>query len=142
MSFVSLFAQVSRCFYWVILAVVFVVSWVNPDASYAHMALEDYIQDGYLTAFETARAIAESQTVNAIGYCIGGTTLALTLAFLKQRGENPVSSATFFTTLTDFSQKGDFLPFLQNDFVDGIEKEVEKIADAHDKIEAIKTHCT
>ncbi len=105
---------------------VFVVSWVNPDASYAHMALEDYIQDGYLTAFETARSIADSQTVNAIGYCIGGTTLALTLALLKQRGENPVSSATFFTTLTDFSQKGDFLPFLQNDFVDGIEKEVDK----------------
>ena len=96
---------------------VFVVSWVNPDASYAHIALEDYIQDGYLTAFETARSIAGSQTVNAIGYCIGGTTLALTLALLKQRGENPVSSATFFTTLTDFSQKGDFLPFLQNDFV-------------------------
>ena len=105
---------------------VFVVSWVNPDETYAKIALEDYVQDGYLTAFETVRAIVGSQTVNAIGYCIGGTTLALTLALLKQRGEDLVSSATFFTTLTDFSKKGDFLPFLQNDFVDGIEKEVEK----------------
>ena len=105
---------------------VFVVSWVNPDNSYDKIALEDYIEHGYLTAFETARAIAGSEKVNAVGYCIGGTTLALTLALLKQREENPVSAATFFTTLTDFSQQGDFLPFLQNDFIDGIEQEVEK----------------
>ena len=105
---------------------VFVVSWVNPDDSYDKIALEDYIEHGYLTAFETARAIAGSEKVNAVGYCIGGTTLALTLALLKQREENPVSAATFFTTLTDFSQQGDFLPFLQNDFIDGIEQEVEK----------------
>ena len=105
---------------------VFVVSWVNPDDSYDKIALEDYIEHGYLTAFETARAIAGSEKVNAVGYCIGGTTLALTLALLKQRDENPVSAATFFTTLTDFSQQGDFLPFLQNDFIDGIEQEVEK----------------
>ena len=105
---------------------VFVVSWVNPDESYDKIALEDYIAHGYLTAFETARAIAGSEKVNAVGYCIGGTTLALTLALLKQREENPVSAATFFTTLTDFSQQGDFLPFLQNDFIDGIEQEVEK----------------
>ena len=105
---------------------VFVVSWVNPDESYDKIALEDYIEHGYLTAFETARAIAGSEKVNAVGYCIGGTTLALTLALLKQREENPVSAATFFTTLTDFSQQGDFLPFLQNDFIDGIEQEVEK----------------
>ena len=105
---------------------VFVVSWVNPDNSYDKIALEDYIEHGYLTAFETARAIAGSEKVNAVGYCIGGTTLALTLALLKQREDNPVSAATFFTTLTDFSQQGDFLPFLQNDFIDGIEQEVEK----------------
>ena len=105
---------------------VFVVSWVNPDESYDKIALEDYIEHGYLTAFETARAIAGSEKVNAVGYCIGGTTLALTLALLKQREDNPVSAATFFTTLTDFSQQGDFLPFLQNDFIDGIEQEVEK----------------
>ncbi len=105
---------------------VFVVSWVNPDDSYDKIALEDYIEHGYLTAFETARAIAGSEKVNAVGYCIGGTTLALTLALLKQREDNPVSAATFFTTLTDFSQQGDFLPFLQNDFIDGIEQEVEK----------------
>ena len=105
---------------------VFVVSWVNPDESYKNIGIEDYIQDGFLTALDTARSISVTEQVNAVGYCIGGTVLALTLALLKRRGEKPVSAATFFTTLTDFSEQGDFLPFLQNDFIDGIEHEVQK----------------
>ena len=104
---------------------VFVVSWVNPDETYADVSLEDYISDGYLSAIKTAKEICETEKVNAVGYCIGGTTLALTLAYLTQIKDQSVNSATFFTTLTDFSQQGDFLPFLQNDFVDGIEKEIE-----------------
>ena len=104
---------------------VFVVSWINPDASYKDVSLEDYIEHGYLKAFETVRAATGQQKVNAVGYCIGGTTLALTLALLKQRGQRLVNSATFFTTLTDFSDQGEFLPFLQNDFIDGIEQEVD-----------------
>ena len=103
---------------------VFVVSWVNPDTSYKETSLEDYIAQGYLEAFKAARGATGQKKVNAVGYCIGGTTLALTLALLKQRGERPVNSATFFTTLTDFSDQGEFLPFLQNDFIDGIEQEI------------------
>ena len=105
---------------------VFVVSWVNPDFTYDDVSLEDYITDGYLAAIDAAKSICKSDHVNAIGYCIGGTTLALTLAYLKQRNDNSIKSATFFTTLTDFAQQGDFLPFLQDDFVDGIAAEVEK----------------
>ncbi|HAR53003.1 MAG TPA: class I poly(R)-hydroxyalkanoic acid synthase, partial [Roseovarius nubinhibens] len=60
----------------------------------------------------------------AVGYCIAGTTLALTLSLLKKRGDKSIKSATFFTALTDFSEQGEFTPFLQNDFIDGIEAEV------------------
>ncbi|WP_170400025.1 PHA/PHB synthase family protein [Ruegeria arenilitoris] len=104
----------------------FVVSWVNPDESYAETGMEDYIQDGFLTAIEEVKKICKVKQVNAIGYCIAGTTLSLTLALLKQRGDKSVKSATLFTALTDFSEQGEFTPFLQNDFIDGIEEEVNK----------------
>jgi len=104
----------------------FVVSWVNPDASYAETGIEDYVQDGFLTAVEEAKKICKVKQVNAVGYCIAGTTLSLTLSLLKQRGDKSIKSATFFTALTDFSDQGEFTPFLQNDFIDGIEEEVNK----------------
>jgi len=102
----------------------FVVSWINPDASYAEVGMEDYVEDGYLAAIREVKEICGVKQVNAIGYCIAGTTLSLTLSLLKQRGDKSVKSATFFTALTDFSDQGEFLPFLENDFIDGIEEEV------------------
>ncbi len=104
----------------------FVVSWINPDSTYADVGMEDYIQDGFLTAIETVKKICKVKQVNAVGYCIAGTTLSLTLSLLKQRGDKSVKSATFFTALTDFGDQGEFTPFLQNDFVDGIEDQVAK----------------
>ncbi|MEM6658720.1 MAG: class I poly(R)-hydroxyalkanoic acid synthase [Pseudomonadota bacterium] len=104
----------------------FVASWVNPDESYADTGMEDYIQDGFLTAIEEAKKICKVKQVNAVGYCIAGTTLSLTLSLLKQRGDKSVKSATLFTALTDFSEQGEFTPFLQDDFIDGIEEEVTK----------------
>ena len=101
----------------------FVVSWVNPDASYADAGMEDYVKDGYLAAMREVTAITGEEKLNVVGYCIAGTTLALTLSLLKQRGEAPIKSATFFTALTDFSDQGEFTPFLQDDFIDGIEAE-------------------
>ena len=102
----------------------FVVSWVNPDQSYAEIGMEDYVEEGYLAALEQVKEITGEKRVNVVGYCIAGTTLALTLSLLKQRGDKSVKSATFFTALTDFSDQGEFQPFLTNDFVDGIEGEV------------------
>jgi len=102
----------------------FVVSWVNPDASYADVGLEDYIDEGFLTAIREVKAITGQKQVNTVGYCIAGTTLHLTLALLAKRGDKSVKSATFFTALTDFSEQGEFTPFLQDDFIDGIEDEV------------------
>ena len=102
----------------------FVVSWINPDESYSDAGLETYIEDGYLRAIGEVKSLCKVDKVNAIGYCIAGTTLSLTLSLLKQRGDKSVKSATFFTTLTDFSDQGEFTPFLQNDFIDGIEAEI------------------
>ena len=102
---------------------VFVVSWVNPDESLADAGLDTYIEEGFLRAIETVRDITGEEQVNAVGYCIAGTTLALTLALLRKRGLNPVKSASFLTTLTDFSDQGEFTAFLSDDFVDAIERQ-------------------
>ena len=103
----------------------FVVSWVNPDASYADTSMDDYIREGFLTAMaETRLATGEAQ-INCVGYCIAGTTLGLTLAHLQQAGDPSVKAATFFTTLTDFSDSGEVGVFLANDFVDGIERQAK-----------------
>ena len=102
----------------------FVASWKNPDPSYANVGLGDYIQNGYLEAIEQVKAITGEGQVNAVGYCIAGTTLALTLALMEKRKIKSIKSATFFTTLTDFSDQGEVGVFLSDDFVDGIEREV------------------
>ena len=103
----------------------FVVSWVNPDASYRDIGMDDYIRDGYIRALAEVRRITGQKKVNAVGYCIAGTTLALTLAHLQKAGDASVNSATFFTTLTDFSDRGEVGVFLDDDFVDGIERQVQ-----------------
>ena len=103
----------------------FMVSWINPDQSYRDIGMGDYIKDGFMTAFDEVKKITGEDQVNAVGYCIAGTTLALTLSMMKQRGDTSVKSATFFTALTDFSDQGEFQPFLTDDFIDGIEAETK-----------------
>ncbi len=103
----------------------FMVSWINPDPAYRDVGMEDYIEEGYITAFNEVKAITGEKSINAVGYCIAGTTLSLTLSLLKQRGDTSVKSATFFTALTDFSDQGEFRPFLTDDFIEGIEAETE-----------------
>ena len=104
----------------------FVVSWRNPDASMADIGMDDYVEKGFLTAIEEVKAITKQKKINAIGYCIAGTTLSLTLALMKKRGDTSIKSATFFTALTDFSDQGEFTPFLQDDFIEAITEEVDK----------------
>ena len=101
----------------------FVVSWVNPDASYADTGMDDYIREGFLTAMAEVRRITGEKQINAVGYCIAGTTLSLVLSHLHRAGDASVKSATFFTTLTDFSDPGEVGVFLSDDFVDGIERQ-------------------
>lgn len=103
----------------------FMVSWVNPDQSHRDIGMGDYIEDGFLTAIREVKEITAQEHVHAVGYCIAGTTLSLTLSLMKQRGDTSVKSATFFTALTDFSDQGEFQPFLTDDFIDGIEAETK-----------------
>ena len=101
----------------------FVVSWVNPDASYADVGMDTYVQEGYLEAIAKVKELSNVKAINVIGYCIAGTTLSLTLALLDKRKDKSIKSATFFTTLTDFSDQGEVGVFLEDDFVNGIEAE-------------------
>ncbi len=101
----------------------YVVSWVNPDPSYADVGMDQYVEEGYLTAIEQVKQMTGQESINVVGYCIAGTVLALTLSLMKARGDASVASATFFTTLTDFSDQGEVGVFLDDDFIDGIEEE-------------------
>ncbi len=101
----------------------FVVSWVNPDPSYAEVGMDDYIRDGFMRAMAETRRITGEKQINTVGYCIAGTTLALTLAHLDRMGDKSVKSATFFTTLTDFSDPGEVGVFLDEDFLGGLERQ-------------------
>ncbi len=103
----------------------FVVSWKNPGAAEAQTGMDDYVS-AYLSAFEKVRDLTGERQLNAVGYCIAGTTLAMTLGLLAQQGDDQVTSATFLTTLTDFSDQGEFTAYLQDDFVTGIEEEVAR----------------
>lgn len=93
---------------------VFMVSWVNPDSDQGHLRWDDYLESGVFTAFDVARRITRAQKLNAVAWCVGGTLLATALAVLHARGKAPVASATYFTTLLDFSEPGDLGVFIDD----------------------------
>jgi polyhydroxyalkanoate synthase len=93
---------------------VFVVSWVNPDGRLKDKTFEDYMKGGLLAATEAAKREAGTDQVNVIGYCVGGTLLGTTLAYLAARGEEPFSSATFFAAQVDFTKAGDLMLFIDD----------------------------
>ena len=93
---------------------VFVVSWVNPDERLAHKTFEDYMTEGILTATDAVKRETAADKINVIGYCVGGTLLGTTLAYLAARGEEPFSSATFFAAQVDFTKAGDLMLFIDD----------------------------
>lgn len=101
---------------------VFVVSWVNPDDSLAHKTFEDYMIEGLLTAADAVKRETQVDQINVAGYCVGGTLLGSTLAYLAKRGEEPFKSVTFLTTQVDFSEAGDLLLFTEDGQLEGLEK--------------------
>jgi polyhydroxyalkanoate synthase len=84
----------------------FVVSWRNPDESLEHKTWDDYVGDGPIEAIRVVRDIAGAKKINALGFCVGGTLLGTALAVLAARGEEPLASATFLTSLLDFKDTG------------------------------------
>ncbi len=85
---------------------VFVVSWVNPDASLGHLGWDDYIEQGPIAAIDAALDISGAKQLNVLGFCVGGTILSAALATLAARGRKPASSLTLLTTMLDFSDVG------------------------------------
>jgi len=105
---------------------VFVVSWVNPDKRLADKSFEDYMHEGSLAAIEAVgKATGEAQC-NVIGYCLGGTLLGCTLAYLAAKGNDRVGCATFFVSLLDFSQPGELGVFIDEEQVAKLEKKMNE----------------
>jgi poly[(R)-3-hydroxyalkanoate] polymerase subunit PhaC len=103
---------------------VFLISWKNPDASMDEIGIEDYMDLGPLEASAVVREITGSPTVNAMGYCIGGTLLTMTLAVLAAKGDKRFNSASFMVSLQDFSRVGDTAVFMDEPGVDLIEQQM------------------
>jgi polyhydroxyalkanoate synthase subunit PhaC len=95
----------------------FVISWRNPDQSCATKTWDNYIEDAVIRAITVTREITGADDINALGFCVGGTMLGTALAVLADRGEKPVHSATFLTTLLDFSDTGILDVFIDEAFV-------------------------
>jgi polyhydroxyalkanoate synthase len=104
---------------------VFVVSWVNPDTRLAEKIFDDYLTEGVLGAVEAVTRITGAQQMNAIGYCIGGTLLAATLAHMAGRGDGRIASATFFATQVDFSEPGDLQVFIDEQQLANLDRMME-----------------
>ena len=85
---------------------VFMLSWRNVGPGLGHLTWDDYLEDGVFTALRVARAITRADRVNALGFCVGGTLLGAGLAVLAAKGEPLVASATWLTTMLDFSEPG------------------------------------
>ena len=90
----------------------FVVSWVNPDERLRHKTFEDYMHEGILAAADAVKKETSEKKCNVLGYCVGGTLLSATLAWLAAKGKDPFHSATFLTTQVDFSKAGDLKLFI------------------------------
>ena len=101
---------------------VFVVSWINPDETYKDVGFEDYVTEGVVTAVDAVEQATGESEINAIGYCIGGTLLSTSLAYMKANGDNRVKSATFFTTMIDFADPGELGVFIDEEQIAGLEK--------------------
>ncbi len=105
---------------------VFVASWVNPDQSMATKTFEDYMHQGIYEATAAAMKQADVETVNTVGYCIGGTLLSSTLAHMTAKGDKRIGSATFFAAQQDFAEAGDLLLFTNEEWL----KDLEGMMDA------------
>ncbi len=95
----------------------FVVSWRNPDESLKNTTWDDYVEDVAIKAISVVQEIGGTKQINALGFCVGGTILSNALAVLAARGEKPVVSATFLTTLIDFQDTGVLDVFIDENFV-------------------------
>lgn len=101
---------------------VFIVSWVNPDERLTKKTFDDYLKEGPLVALDVIESITGQREISVAGYCLGGTLLAVTLAWLKARKqEKRIKSATFLTTMIDFSEAGELSVFIDEEQIKAME---------------------
>jgi poly[(R)-3-hydroxyalkanoate] polymerase subunit PhaC len=106
---------------------VFVISWVNPDARLAKKGFDDYMREGPLAALDAIKQATGENKVNAVGYCVGGTLLAVTLAYMAAKRDTRVASATLFATQVDFTHAGDLKIFVDEDQVQMVERRMAEV---------------
>lgn len=104
---------------------VFVISWVNPDARLGHKTFEDYMKEGPLAAMGVIEQATGEMKVHTMGYCVGGTLLASTLAWLAEKRRVRVTSATFLAAQVDFTHAGDLLVFVDEDQISALERDMQ-----------------
>jgi len=100
---------------------VFIISWVNPDERCADKGFDSYMQEGILTALDCVEQATGEREVAAIGYCVGGTLLAATLAYMAAVGDKRITSATFFAAQIDFTDPGDLKVFVDAEQLKAVE---------------------
>ncbi|HYC03210.1 MAG TPA: class I poly(R)-hydroxyalkanoic acid synthase [Azospirillaceae bacterium] len=100
---------------------VFIVSWVNPTGELMNKQFEDYMVEGPLAAFDAMEQATGEREFNVIGYCIGGTLLASTLAYMAAHGDDRVKSAMYLVTMTDFTDAGELSVFIDEDQIQALE---------------------
>ena len=105
---------------------VFVIYWVNPDEKLAEKNFADYMHEGYLAALDAIEAATGEKEVNAIGYCLGGTLLAATLAYMAVKGDDRIKTATFFVTMMDFAEAGELGVFIDEEQLQALEEKMNK----------------
>ena len=105
---------------------VFVTSWVNPDARLAEKGFEDYMQEGIHEALAAIEQATGEAQVNAVGYCLGGTLLATTLAQMAAKRDTRISSASYFATMTDFAEAGELGVFIDEEQLHCLEERMQK----------------
>ena len=105
---------------------VFVISWVNPDEKLAEKSFEDYMLEGPVAALDAIERAIGERRVNAVGYCLGGTLLASTAAYLAAKNDDRLASATYFVTLVDFTDVGDMAVFIDNEQLASLERRMRE----------------
>jgi len=105
---------------------VFTMSWVNPDEKLAKKSFEDYVFEGTLVAIDKICEQTGEKEINAAGYCLGGTLLATTAAYMAAKKDKRLASATFFTTMLDFSIPGELGIFIDEKAVQGLEQKMNE----------------
>jgi polyhydroxyalkanoate synthase len=105
---------------------VFIISWVNPDERHKDKEFKHYMYEGPIAAIAEIQKITGQQDVNVMAYCLGGTLLGTTLAYLEAQGKNPVKAATFLTTMLDFSDAGELAVFIDEEQISELEAKMNK----------------